>query len=389
MTTRISYQELFSLQCLHSYFSDGICHALSLWPTDECERLLRRYRLLYRPSRGGGTIYRGVQAGLEPLRDFAETTPFSFLLVCTDPLLGIYTDIDVSQAAPATDRVHYFSNRDSNQAHIDGQRVQLLHASGKPLQQPPLTLIPSQYTYRFDAPVRSATLQVLSDPLLSKLVWQQQTPAQQVSAWPIDLRGQLCGRYQLYVDGAVPQDCYLHDGRNARLWGMAEIFAGGRALAKHIPSDCQIVDASGQILPRKFVIAFAARATMWRYYIFDPSQQRSTQQESEVLGLLRGAAVSIAAGADAAGAGDAGARQIQFTRKPGLVTLAGRQAIVFESQQRVALCQAPMDGSHVFTFKANGSGARAVSLPIACPSATSLDAAADGVRLCSEIFVYL
>ena len=56
-----SYQELFSIECLHGYFADSLCRVLELSPTPECASMLRRYQMLFRRTAAGGKVLYSVQ----------------------------------------------------------------------------------------------------------------------------------------------------------------------------------------------------------------------------------------------------------------------------------------------------------------------------------------
>jgi len=374
---RVSYQELFHLECSHSYFTDHVCRALSVQPTTATERMLERYRMRFQPAPGGGTVY---YSDRELLQLYREVTPFAFVLTSTDPLLDIYTESDVSQTAAPSETVHYFDNREARQAKTDAEQRLLLHPPGLPIAQPALPVRASVFTHRFDQPVRAAKLQV-SGELPGQPVWSTQTPAQAVGSWTIDLRDQPCGRYRLSIDGKPALDFYLSDMPAVRQWGVVEIFAGGPELAAHVPTACQVIDASGQPHVRSFAIALSARQTTWRYYIFEP-RPGPAYEGYQVIGTSK----------RGNGGDGPSATEIRFIRRAETVVRGGRAATVFESEQPVALSQSPGEDDYVFWFKSNGQTARSgrsIKLPFAQSAATRLDATAGGVQMCSEIFVYL
>ena len=381
-----TYQELFSIECLHGYFTDRLCRVLELSPTPECESMLRRYQLLFRRTAAGGKVLYPVQDGVDLLPLYDETAPFSFNLVNTDPLFDTYTDGTVESAASARDTIRYFSNSEANIAEVFGQQRLLLHLAGQPFSQPALPVRPHGFTHTFASPVTSARLQI-RDVLRRQPVWEAQTPEQPVPVWNIDLRALPTGRYVLTVDSAETSDSaaldfYLSDAPAANQWGLVEIFPGGPNQAAHIPQACQAIDVAGQAHACVFTIALERRQTFWRYYVFDPSRPDAQEEDYKVIGKSkRGGA------ADSADATD-----IQFNRRDEPVTLNGRRAVVFESEQAVALCQLPGDDDYQFMLQESGrsdQAARRIKLPFAKPAATRLEVAAGGTRMCSEIFVYL
>ncbi len=384
MPTR--YRELFSIECLHGYFTDRLCTVLRLSPTPECERILRRYQLLFRRTAAGGRVLYSMQDGVEWLPRYDETAAFTFNLVNTDPLFDTYTDGTVESPASPRDTVRYFSNREENVADLFGQQRRLLHPAGQPFAQPALPVRPRVFTHTFKQPVTAAKLQVL-DALRRQPVWESQTPEQAVRAWNIDLHALPSGRYVFTVDGAETNDVaaldfYLSEASAANQWGVVEIFPGGPNQAAHFPEACQVIDAAGQAQARNFTIALERRQTFWRYYVFDPSRPDASEEDYKVIGKSKRGSM-----ADSADITD-----IQFIRRDEPVTLNGRRAVVFESEQAVALCQLPGEEDYQFLLQESGrsdQAARRIKLPFAQPAATRLEAAAGGTRMCSEIFVYL
>ena len=194
-----SYQELFSIECLHGYFSDRLCTVLRLTPTPECASMLRRYQLLFRRTTAGGKVLYSMQDGVDRLPLYDETAPFTFTLVSSDPLLDTYTDGAVESAdgtakspdAPRN-KVRYFSNREENVADIFDQQRLLLHPAGQPFAQPALPVRPHVFTHTFKQAVKGAKLHV-SDILRGQPVWESQTPEQPMQAWTIELRAQPLG----------------------------------------------------------------------------------------------------------------------------------------------------------------------------------------------------
>ena len=194
-------------------------------------------------------------------------------------------------------------------------------------------------------------------------VWQTQTPAFEVRDWPIDLRGQACGRYQLVVAGRSVGDFYLSDEPAVRRWGVVEISLKTSTRRPRSPSRSPAVKRCGA----------------------------TTSSTSRSPGLYAGYEV-VGVQKRSGGPDRSSSRDIRFTRRTETVTVNGRPAFVFESRQTVPLAEVPTEDHYLFTFRANGGserGGRPVKLPFAQPSATKLDATPDGARMFSEIFVYL
>src|SRR5688500_358250 len=127
MAMRISYKPLFSIECLHAYFANGICRTLVVSPTAATVRLFQRHHLRFRSSPGGGTIYYEETSTNLP-RLSGEPSPLAFALASTDPLFEIYTDDgDAAVGRAPGGTIRYFSNREADVADISGRRYYLLH----------------------------------------------------------------------------------------------------------------------------------------------------------------------------------------------------------------------------------------------------------------------
>jgi hypothetical protein len=384
-----SYRELFSIECLHGYFSDRLCRVLELTPTPECANMLRRYQMLFRRTAAGGKVLYSVQDGVDRLPLSDETVPFSFSLASTDPLLDTYTDGTAESPAAPRDTVRYFSNRDENVAEVFGQQRLLLHPVGQPFSQPALPVRSHMFTHTFARPLKGARFQVM-DNLHGQPVWESKTPEQPVQAWNIDLRAQPPGRYTLAVDGAAVLDFYCSEAPAAKQWGVVEIFAGGPNQVKHIPQACQAIDAAGRAHTRTFTIALDSSKTLWRYYIFDREQGDAADGEYAIVDKRR----------NGTSAGRDGADGIEFIRQDDPDTLDGRPVIVLQSRQALTLCQYPGDADHQFTLEVKRSDAAPlqIKLPFAQPATTRFVSAESDKempaesgkekRMCSEMFVY-
>jgi len=360
VANRVSYSALFSIECWHGYFADGVCRTLALHPTGDAAALCQRHHLRFRSSPGAGTVYYDeLSTNLRRLR--SETSPLTFALTSTDPYFDIYTDgSGVGDAVP-NGTVRYFGNRDVHVAEVGGGQYRLLHPPDQPLAQPPLPVRPRQFTHRFDVAVRGVSVQVLNAS--GGVVWQSRTPDVDMREHAIDLRDQPCGRYRLAIADQPFGDFYLTDAPAARLWGVVEVFLEN---TEEVP---------------RYAISFASRATFWRYYIFDAPTPASPYGGYDVVGLRKRPDKNASSNGD-----------IRFARGSEVVTVNGRPAFVFESTQTVPLAEVPGGDDYAFTFRPNGSserGGQSIRLPFAQPVATRPDARPDGVRMVSDIFVYL
>lgn len=377
---RIKYLELFSVRCLHDYFADHICKALSLRPTAECSRLLERYECLFRPTADGGAVYYAEVAQRNSLQDYQEGRPFSFTLTSSDPFLDIYTDMEVSDAGISrAERYYYFDNLNRYVDEFRGKERPLLHPPGAALANGPIAAKPRSFRYTFDSPRRSATLKVI-DAVRKQIVWETTTPSNALSGWSLELAALPAGRFSLEVDNAQALEFYLSDEPPVKHWGLVEIFPGGPALTGVVPEDCRVIDADGSPTPRHFAISMNSRPTIWRYHIIDKVSGQQSYDDFMVVGTRK----------NPAGKSSRESKSIPFTRTQ-QQTGDGERILLFESQQGIPLYRFPSD-KHVFSFtpKAQGTNAdSALKLPYAQARSTKLDAESGAQRMCSDIYVYL
>ncbi|MBE7170251.1 MAG: hypothetical protein INR73_06660 [Williamsia sp.] len=99
-------QLLFSVTVQHSYFSNGKCNALSVEPTPDCTRLLRKTGLLYKQTHeADGLVWPAdIQDG--PVWKDTDTA-FDFYICANDPDFAAYTQ----QPQKWPDEIYFFSNK--------------------------------------------------------------------------------------------------------------------------------------------------------------------------------------------------------------------------------------------------------------------------------------
>lgn len=374
----VTYRKWFGIECLHDFFSDGRCRALSVHPTRECELLLERYSCLFRPMEGAGAVYYADSGDAEPFRNFSESRPLGFTLTCDDPLLETYTDIDLSGArvSPAKS-FYYFNNADRNIEPDGAEARLLLHPPGAALENGPVAVKPGTFMIRFDTPLSDAALGV-RDSLHQKTVWETKTPKEKVNGWNLNLTDVPSGRYSLLINGKVTLEFYLYEQAPVKIWGLIEIFPGGRGTGDRIPEDCRLVDSNGSAITRNFAVSLSTRRSIWRYHIVSNSPDRQHYEDFTVIGTRKSGS------AGSAGQG----RDIPFAKlkpEPGI----DAHTLLFESQQDIPLRQIP-SREHVFSFKPQSTGANSgLKLPYALARNTRLDAGSGSRRMISDVFVYL
>jgi len=361
------FTELFSIDCRHSYFADGVARPVALTPTADCVELLRRYRLLLRRRSGGCTVYYDQADPLALLARFDESAPFNFMLTSSDPYLFNYTEWPFAGGGMAAS-IAAFDNR---QDFPGG----LLHPPGAPSTAAALPVQTGPFTQPLAHAVQSADV-ALRGGLGWQTVWQTRTSAQMQSSVMVDTTGLASGQYQLWVANEKQSEFCLCDGFSATCWGLVSIYAGGSAQAAQLPAGRSPIGVDGKIDAQRYQIALASRSTIWRYYLINRQAQRPGG----------GAVVVDDRRGDASGAPP----DIQFVKLDRSVAVDGVPATVFESQGPLPLLQTP--GAQLQLSYRAGSGelgaARDVPLPYPAPSALAADRD-QPQRWRSDIYVYL
>ena len=368
-----TYRKWFGIQCLHDYFSDGLCRVLSLRPTRECAQLLARYGCLFRPMDAGGAVYYADAGDGKFVRGYIESRPLGFTLTCGDSLLESYTDIDLSDArASPAESFYYFNNADYNAGKDSSSTRLLLSPPGAALASGPVVVKPSAFVIDFGAALGEATLSVL-DSLNGQAIWERTTHKEKTSSWNLNLSDVPEGRYSLKINGKATMEFYLFHQPAINYWGLIEIFAGGSGTGDPVAEDCRLFEANGQPRECEFSVSMNARKTTWRYHIVNNSPERQHYEDYTVIGTRKNPQQS---------------KEILFTKKKPTGG-AGVETLLFESQQDIPLRQLPSH-EHVFTFKPGGAGADSGrKLPYALARNTRLDAGAEAGRMYSDVFVYL
>jgi hypothetical protein len=366
------YAPLFRIECLHEY-SGGPCRSLELSPTADCRALMARYRMIFRGFTGGAEVYPPAHSAVEALRQFDESSPFTFKLRAMDAALHSYTEFgDAGRSAPARS-LFYFDNAANYEGEVFGNPRQLLHAPAAPFAGAAVPVRPKIFSVpQADG---GSKVQVI-EPLTKQALWQGAIEHPDAPLL-VDLRRLPERLYILQQEKKDPERFYLSDLPPAQQWGAISIYAGGLRQAAALPENCSVLDSAGTARPRTFTLALKSRRTIWRYYLIDSAGKQDFSSH-ELSGTLR----------NPTGENGATDSSIVFVRQTQTVPIDGRTAWVFESQNPLPLLQSP-GAEFSLALRSNGNGKRAIRLPFAQPgSFVFIDRPQPG-SLCSEVFVYV
>jgi len=356
------HARLFAINCRHSYFSDGICHSLTLRPSAQTSIILKRYRMLVQTLPGSVAVYYRT-GGYAPLAAYDETLPLTFILQSRDPYLMNYTAAELPLAGQEQPSIWYFDNQTDRQG--------LLNPAGAVSKLVRLSLMQRRFSYLLKEAMQIETLQVLDN--LQQQVWfATLQPAQLQRLVQLDLAQLFDGRYTLLINGQKQLDFYLSEIPARRLWGVVALYAGGSAKVSNLPQAC-VIGSDGRVTPRDYTISLESRQTIWRYTVIAQTDPAPDYQRYVVSGSTHVQGVQS---------------NIAFSPVPEILQINGRSAARFVSLQTLPLCERPAQRLNLRLQTGDaGSSSPGVQLPYA--QAHLLSVGDSPAVHYSDIYVYL
>jgi hypothetical protein len=365
-----NYQPFIEIRVVHEYYSSGVCSELLLEPTTATKQFLDRYGLLSRALPGLLQLYRDVNSAWKR----AELSPLCFSFSSASQLMTerteIYQDAEIKQAAatapdlaaataPDLSVFAWCNNVDYGSQGLDSLSYKLLHSTANAFDGASYPVCAPLFNYKLKEPTQDKQIKIRD--LRDRVQWNTKFPVKPVSAVTIDVRTLTEGLYQIQLEDAAPQRFLLSTLTPATVWGVVQIDPG------LIPADA--------VLPYRFLLAFPARKSIWRYVVMSGNKNERDYSSYEIVVESRGNAVLTDSG------------RVTFTG-PILERMQGQNAWIFESTSPLTLKENPGD-DYLFTLRPKGKS-NGYPLPYASPSLTRLDRSQNGqTRYCSEIFVNL
>lgn len=112
----IKHRELFSIKVSHEFYEDGVCEDFRIYPSPECARKLRSYRLRFKEKSDGGLIFYEDRDNDGPLVEFNEIDDgerFTFLMELKNPNLLYFTSLGLPVNNPVfslRNQIFYFDS---------------------------------------------------------------------------------------------------------------------------------------------------------------------------------------------------------------------------------------------------------------------------------------
>lgn len=305
----ISWAKLFSVQCRHDYFRNGLCGDLEFIPTEQTALAMRNYQLVFRPNATGfSVLYKNTAPHLQPILRAPEDLKFVFQIRCTDHRFWHYTDVPFLPEFKAL----YFSNQ---QAAAAKSSERLLHAPGIAQHADIVSLRPKRFLLDAGSPVAPADVVVLNSD--NKAVdWQSpgRPQTEKASQFAIHLGHYPDGKYLLKVKGAKDVPIYAMDNPASRM-GMLEIFVPGA-------SESHRFVQKGKLQEQQYTLHFQNRSTYWKYFLLPIGREELSFSEVQV--SMEG-------------------EKLAFSKPEAAVVGEGKQALVIESEKPIPLTESLSD----------------------------------------------
>lgn len=267
------YQELFSINLLHHFYSNGQAQDLSLNPDAETQQVLRMYDLIWRKgSEGQYALFFGAESGktvnLALLGD--QSISLRFVLQNANPYFFNFTRLDIDKS---NSHKLYFSNIDPFPGKgTDGIVLSKQASAGDDDLFPVVTSV-----FNFKSP-DSAILSVRDGSGAVLPTENSDTPSaywalsagNEADVFQVDLRDFPPGKFAVETAPDKLHWFYV-DGTNALVGkhGIIELHVGN-SNEQMIPLPSP--DADTTYPASRFSIQFETRATRWRYFLIQNSK---------------------------------------------------------------------------------------------------------------------
>lgn len=268
---KAEYATLFRLETYHRFRFDSAGNRvehkpdLLFKPTPECRKYLRNYRLLVKPTDEGFHILGQVKdANTSPpklLIPIDEGVKFTFTISLLNPYFTNFSNLPIEDTR---EKLYRFTNLQEN-VGID---LSLSKSAGGYVSGADLVPIkPKRFTAEIDISPPVSQTQVLvkdrrNNVVIDKNVMLDMGTTSSKGVYNTYLTAFEDGIYIQTIDGV--DDTFFssdHCFTNS-IFGVVEIFNGSEP-----PDAYKFINSAGEITPVTYVIPFAARSCIWKYYL--------------------------------------------------------------------------------------------------------------------------
>ncbi|MGY3051897.1 hypothetical protein ACVWYG_000084 [Pedobacter sp. UYEF25] len=264
---KIKYKALFTLDFPHPFYTSGKCRDLEILPSAGCIALIKSLGLHLLPNEFGATLYGKVNEIDLMNNAIPEGTKFSFLIKLKNHSFENISNLNLSR--PAANR-YYFNNLKINLA--DGQPLLVSDATSKVVSDSDsMVFVSNSFSFSDTSTAVTETGKILfldSGETLEQTLKNDQNRFN----FSFDLNKASCGRAVFSVGGTEKKTFFSIAAEDLPdTFGVIEIFFN-----TSLPTENQFQQADHSITTKNYRIAFANRATTWRYIITKAFNQSIT-----------------------------------------------------------------------------------------------------------------
>lgn len=256
---QIRYKLLFEIEILHGFYRTGRCPDFKLVPTEACKSVLNSFGLRFLPTAFGGQVYAKVNPDETIKSPLVEGCRFSFSMMLNNPHFGNFSMVNTLKPRGSH---YYFNNLTSN---LSPDSFPLLVSNGVSKVVSDTDLLPFvshsfSYTHENTADVQDSSLQF---PDSGEVFDQSLNNHNNIFHFSYNLSKSSGGRARLLVEEVERASMYVLTSNDPKdLFGMIEIF-----YKASLPAEYQFQNNNLTLSSKSYKIAFANRATRWRYII--------------------------------------------------------------------------------------------------------------------------
>lgn len=277
---KIGYKILFTINLLQEYYTDWKSRDLVIVPSNETQRILKNYQLIYRSTSNGLIVLARITDDNGQLKipmPNSDKVKFTFYLKSTSNLFYNLTDLPlkpkVFSAISPNRRAYYFDNLDSNSFRPPNLPIALI-GNLKLLSQrnntqvsndDELFFIPSIFKMNFSGPTSSFTLDVKKKDGTNVIPTIDINETEAFKSYEINLSKKIApGFYKISIDGAADQNIYLsNEIFHHSPFGLIEIFQ-----QTETPASYKFVKTAAGLEVKdraSYFLWFKNRAAKWKY----------------------------------------------------------------------------------------------------------------------------
>ena len=259
---RIKYKELFTLDVMHNFYESGKSADFRIVPSAACEQILRSFglRLILTPT--GIKLFANVNTtgGADRIiNPLPESTCFTFLLLLQNRNFANFTQLDLER--PAQHR-YYFNNLVNNISAAGDPLLVANTASKVVSNNDHLKFIYNNYTFLHTSPAAQQTSELRfidSGESFTQTLQNNENAFQ----FNFQLQKTQGGRAVFFVEGVEKDRFFVSSQSDAQdLFGVVQVFHKAS-----LNNNYKFQQDNNEITTRSYKIAFANRATRWRYVI--------------------------------------------------------------------------------------------------------------------------